>query len=84
MNYLRNLQMKELQDLLRESVVTVKFKKINGDERILKCTLKSEYIPESTSEKTKKVNDKVYSVWSIDDNGWRSFRKDSIISYDAN
>ncbi len=76
--------MKELQDLLRESVVTVKFKKINGDERILKCTLKSEYIPESTSEKTKKVNDKVYSVWSIDDNGWRSFRKDSIISYDAN
>lgn len=84
MNYLRNLLMKELSDLLRENILTVKFKKINGDERILKCTLKADYIPESSSEKTKKANDKIYSVWSIDDNGWRSFRKDSVISYDVN
>ncbi len=84
MNYLRNLLMKELQELLRENIVTVKFKKVNGDERILNCTLKGEYIPESSSEKQKKANDKIYSVWSIDDNGWRSFRKDSVISYAVN
>ena len=76
--------MKELQDLLHENIVTVKFKKINGYERVLKCTLKREYIPESSSEKRKKLNDELYCVWSIEDNGWRSFRKESIISYDVN
>lgn len=77
--------MTDLLQLLHNNVVCVKFKKVNGDERTLKCTLLEKYIPQSnSSSKTKKTNDNVYSVWSIDDNGWRSFRKDSIISYDVN
>lgn len=76
----------DLSELLHNNVVNVKFKKINGDERLLRCTLQSKYIPESQtgSSRTKKPNDKVLSVWSIEDNGWRSFRKDSIISYEVN
>lgn len=77
--------MTDLSELLRFNIVNVKFKKVNGDERNLKCTLQSKYIPESDSTtKTKKPNDKVISAWSVEDNGWRSFRKDSIISYEVN
>lgn len=82
---MRNLQMTDLSQLLHNNIVCVKFKKVNGEERTLKCTLLEKYIPQSnSSSKTKKTNDNVYSVWSVDDNGWRSFRKDSIISYDVN
>ena len=73
---------KWLVDHLRHGPVTVKFKKSNGEEREMKCTLKEGIVVpyQPKTENTKKHNDEVLPVWDIDKNEWRSFRYDSIIS----
>jgi len=46
------------------------------------CTLQPSFLPEQVeTEKTRKQNDDVLSVWDTESNGWRSFRFDSVISY---
>jgi hypothetical protein len=80
---MQNFEFEELIELLRENIVNLKFKKINGDERVMNCTLSSEYIPEAKTESKKKPNSDIVSIWSVDDNGWRSFRKDSVITYEV-
>jgi hypothetical protein len=70
-----------LKELLKGNVVEVKFTKVSGEERVMKCTLQESHLPVSTGESTRKKNDEVLSVWDIDNSGWRSFRLDSIVSY---
>jgi hypothetical protein len=71
-----------LKELLKNGVVEVTFTKMNGDKRVMTCTLQPSFLPEEVeTEKTRKQNDDVLSVWDIDANGWRSFRFDSVISY---
>lgn len=64
----------------KNGVITVRFTKVNGDERTMKCTLLSEYLPNQTDieETTARVNDNVLAVWDVEANGWRSFRVDSV------
>ncbi|NDG32798.1 DUF2693 domain-containing protein [bacterium] len=66
---------------LRYGPVTVKFKKSNGEEREMNCTLKEGIVVpyQPKTEKTKKQNPDILPVWDIDKNEWRSFRYDSII-----
>ena len=69
----------ELYKLLHENVVEVTFTKLNGDERVMPCTLQEAYLPprkEGTAEK--KPNDKVVSVWAMEANGFRSFHYDRV------
>ena len=72
----------EMQEMLHESVCKVLFTKINGDERIMYCTLNESMIPktENTAEtkNSKKENTEVQPVYDISAAGWRSFRWDSI------
>ena len=64
---------------LKNNLVKVVFTKVNGDERTMNCTLHDSILPEPTiTETTKKVNPDTISVWDIDNDGWRSFRLDSI------
>jgi hypothetical protein len=80
---MQNLEFEKLIELLHENIVNLKFTKINGEERVLNCTLSSDHIPTSTkSEQKKRINDSIISVWSVDDKGWRSFRKDSVINFE--
>jgi hypothetical protein len=37
----------ELKQILENSVTTVVFTKVNGEQREMKCTLLSEYLPKS-------------------------------------
>lgn len=77
-----DVNVETLKGLLKDNVVKVKFTKVNGDERILKCTLQGSFLPEMVStESTRKKNEDVLSVWDIDNSGWRSFRLDSVVSY---
>lgn len=71
-----------LRHLLTTGVYVVKFRKVDGSERVLKCTLDRSFLPpEPISEGTKrKVNVNVLSVWDIENAGWRSFKIDNIIS----
>ena len=73
-----------LRDLLRTNIVEVIFTKSDGTERKLKCTLKADKLPlkEDSDNETpkKKPNPDLLSVYDVENNGWRSFRFDSIKS----
>jgi hypothetical protein len=68
--------------ILSSEVANVTFKKSDGSERVMKCTLIDEYIPnpelDLSRTSTRKVNEAVLPVWDIDKNAWRSFRIDSV------
>lgn len=69
-----------LRNLLKETVAYIKFTKVDGTERTIKGTLRQDLLPpyeESTSPKSK--NDNIISVWDLENEGWRSFRYDSVI-----
>lgn len=65
---------------LREAICEVSFLKVNGERRVMRCTLNPYIIPavENTSEikRTKKENPEVLAVYDTAAKGWRSFRWD--------
>ena len=69
-----------LLSLLRSEVVDITFTKKDGYERIMKCTLLESKIPSEKMPKgtEKAKNDEVVPVFDIENDGWRSFRWDSI------
>lgn len=58
------------------------FTKADGTEREMRCTLREDLIQstEKKTERTKKENADVMSVWDLEKSGWRSFRLDSVKS----
>ena len=69
-----------IRSLLKNDVLEVVFIKTDGSVREMKCTLQEKFV-EAYDKKTDKVkpeNDNVISVWDLDNNGWRSFKLDSI------
>jgi len=74
-----------LIDMLRHNLVTVTFTKVNGDERVMTCTLLSEHIPNAPRTNGEVVvkqtnSSNTISVWDINANGWRSFRVENVKS----
>ena len=71
-----------LAEMLRGGRLEVCFAKKDGTNRVMNCTLQESYLPAlmEDSETTTKDNPSVLAVWDIDNNGWRSFRLDSITS----
>lgn len=70
-----------LIDFLKTGIVSVKFKKVDGSERTMRCTLQENYIQpyDNKTDRVRPDNDNLLSVWDIDKNAWRSFRLDSVI-----
>tara|TARA_B100000029_G_scaffold211455_1_gene209319 strand:- start:25 stop:288 length:264 start_codon:yes stop_codon:yes gene_type:complete len=67
---------------LKKNVMRVTFTKVNGDTRVMRCTLHDSVLPEQPiSGIKKKENQDTLSVWDLDNDGWRSFRLDSIQEY---
>ena len=74
-----------LKALLSTGIVEVNFTKKDGTERIMSCTTMSDRIPEEKhpiGESVKKENTDILRVYDIDVEGWRSFRVDSVNSFD--
>lgn len=73
---------KELVHWLYNGTPTVTFTKVNGEKRVMKCTLQEGIAPavETTTSKgtTRKVSDDVLAVWDMNKQAWRSFRIDSV------
>lgn len=73
-----------LIDMLRNNLVTVTFTKVDGTERVMKCTLMSEYVPNAPTNNGQMLLQesaaKTVSVWDTEANGWRSFKVDSVKS----
>jgi hypothetical protein len=72
-----------IYDALRNAVCEVTFTKVNGEKRIMPCTLKSDIVPPMKIDQlreSKKSRDSVISVWCTDKNAWRSFKLENFIS----
>jgi hypothetical protein len=79
----------DLKNLLDQNVVVVDFTKLNGDKRVMTCTLREDMKPPATKtdtmsqKKVREISDAVVSVWDVNAKGWRSFRYDRVNSIDV-
>jgi hypothetical protein len=77
------LTFETLINQLKSAVYEVTFMKVNGEKRVMPCTLLSEYLPESDSTKVHnnaEVNKSVIRAYAIDKQAWRSFKVENVIS----
>lgn len=86
---LKGIPLKEdLKKMLEQNVIIVDFTKLNGDKRIMTCTLREDMKPQATKtdpmsqKKVREVSDAVVSVWDVNAKGWRSFRYERINAVD--
>ena len=72
---------------LRNYVIEVHFNKVNGEQRVMRCTLRPDLLPakyvedinEQNQEKEfHQSNPDVIAAWDIQKNAWRSFRIDNV------
>lgn len=79
---------REMVNVLKESEATVTFTKKDGTERVMKCTLQTEFLPIQKPKPegyvARKPNDEVIAVFDIEKKAFRSFRIDSVISFLSN
>ena len=77
----------QLLNDLREHVIEVHFKKVDGTQRAMRCTLLPKHLPPSyvqnlEEQKSEKdfhaKNLDVLAVWDVQKGGWRSFRVESV------
>ena len=73
-----------LLEALKNYECTVTFTKVNGETRVMPCTLKEDIIPKVEHKGTKKPNELVVSVWCTDKREWRSFRVDNVVNLEIN
>ena len=75
-----------LEQLLATTGATVTFTKADGTERVLRGTRNFANIPANMYPKQESmpgiVNEDTVRVFDLDINAWRSFRKDSVKSYE--
>ena len=75
--------MTSIKSLLKKNILSIKFKKQDGTERTMKCTLLADMLPfyEKKTERVKTPNENVLCVWDVEKNDFRSFRIDSLTEY---
>lgn len=72
----------EILDQLHAGVTTVKFTKVNGEFREMRCTLNEAMLPERQVDnvsQARKENPSVQSVWDVDKQAWRSFKWENVL-----
>ncbi len=81
-------QKTEILSNLKTGEVIVTFTKVNGDKRVMTCTLNETVMPPAkkdeplTQKKVREINPEVCSVWDVNAQGWRAFRWDNVIGID--
>jgi len=82
-----NINYQDALSELKQSICEVTFTKVNGDTRIMTCTLQKDLIPQAikkdplTETKVREINENFISVWDINAKGWRGFRVANIIAF---
>ncbi len=82
-----NVVKEDLQSVLSTRVVTVTFRKVNGELRIMDCTKNLEFVPPSMWPKAKLVaeEDRATSsalrVYDVKAQAWRSFLAGNVLSW---
>ena len=73
-----------LVEMLKNQSVVVHFTKLNGDKRVMTCTLQEDMLPPAkkdqplTQKKIRAINKEVMTVWDTNAKDWRAFRLDRI------
>ena len=67
-----------LRELLRNKILTVTFEKKDGSIREMLCTTMADHIPDVSNSST--PSESLVTVWDLENEGWRSFRFDSLKS----
>lgn len=69
-----------LRGVLRTAVAKITFKKKDGTERVMNCTLQADKLPvfEAKNSENRKEVESALAVFDMDKQAWRSFRWDSI------
>lgn len=79
----------EMLEKLHASECEVTFRKVNGDLRIMNCTLKRDVLTNAGVFDSddwvskRKVNESVVNVWDLDKKAWRSFKVDSVETFEV-
>jgi len=82
-----NVNYQDALSELKQSICEVTFTKVNGDERVMTCTLQKDLIPKATKKdpltetKVREINENFISVWDINAQGWRGFRVANVIAF---
>jgi hypothetical protein len=66
-----------LKQLLSNGVYEITFTKVNGETRVMPCTLDAVRLPPVTVKENKNIKERktdTMSVWCVDKNEWRSFK----------
>jgi hypothetical protein len=76
------MDLQQLHAALRRGVVEVVFRKANGERRVMSATLNDAFLPEENRGRSvlAETEASALSVWDTQNNGWRAFRVDSVIS----
>lgn len=84
-NIRKQIRTKMVEEL-QSGTKVVTFTKVNGEKRVMTCTLDANLITEDVREDVvkspKAVNEEVLPVWDVNAKGWRSFRIDSVVSFE--
>ena len=67
---------------LQKQAMRITFTKVDGDERVMDCTLQEHIVP-ATKYTDRKKNEEVLPVFDINKGEWRSFRLDSITNIEV-
>jgi hypothetical protein len=73
-----------LHNLLKTEVIRLYFEKLDGTMRRMKCTLKSDLLPEKSPIKKEVRREKspglsIFVVWDVEKEDWRSVRYESVV-----
>lgn len=78
----------QMMKSLKEGTCKVVFtKQSTGETREMICTLQESIVPPATKSdplsqtKVRTLNKEVIAAWDIENQGWRSFRIDSVVSF---
>ena len=67
---------------LQKRTMRITFTKVNGDERVMDCSLQEHILP-PTNPDNHKENEEVLPVFDINKGEWRSFRLDSVTNIEV-
>lgn len=69
----------KIVEMLQKNVCQVTFEKVNGEIRVMPCTLRRDIVPLYEHSSNKKPNNETVAVWCMDKESWRSFRVESVV-----
>lgn len=64
---------------LQHGVRTVLFRKVDGSLREMRCTLQASVVP-ALQGSNKRRSDAVYTVFDVEAQDWRCFKRDRVIA----